>query len=225
MEWCKFFASLPFDIRVQAAEDAVHGAGWVLSQSIAYLTLAESDGFIPASQARRFAAPDIDGAIKALVSEDIFRPRDNGYDIDPDLWNEERNLSDSAERKKQRDRERMRAVRAAAREGREAEEESRDSRATGRATSRATGRATVVTQRRGDKYPPNPPHSGGNESACTKHQRPRRGCAACAEPPPPPVPDWCGSCSNPTTRRIEEADTGRDLGPCPICHPSVVRTQ
>ena len=43
-------------------------------------------------------------------------------------------------------------------------------------------------------------------------------------PPSPqlkPVPEWCGNCS--PTRRLEDGE-GLDAGPCPACHPSVVRT-
>ena len=69
--------------------------------------------------------------------------------------------------------------------------------------------------------PPTPPLRGGN-TRCAVHKRPRRGCADCTLPALAPVPDWCGNCS--PSRRLEHPDTGTDLGPCPRCHPSVVRS-
>lgn len=70
--------------------------------------------------------------------------------------------------------------------------------------------------------PPYPPLAGGveNPSRCTRHRRPRRGCADCAQPPLAPVPDHCGQCS--PARRLED-EHGEDAGPCPTCHPATVR--
>ncbi|MEU4406147.1 hypothetical protein AB0F88_16625 [Streptosporangium sp. NPDC023963] len=36
----------------------------------------------------------------------------------------------------------------------------------------------------------------------------------------PPVIPWCGTCSDPIRRRVEDAEA-RDLGPCPCCHFSI----
>ncbi|MFI9591248.1 hypothetical protein [Nonomuraea sp. NPDC052265] len=36
----------------------------------------------------------------------------------------------------------------------------------------------------------------------------------------PPVIPWCGTCSDPIRRRVEDAEV-RDLGPCPQCHFSI----
>jgi hypothetical protein len=82
--------------------------------------------------------------------------------------------------------------------------------------SLTTGRG----ERRKERKPPRPPRSAGG-TRCTRHRRQRSGCADCVLPPLAPVPDWCGGCS--PSRRVEDPDTGSDLGPCPRCHPSTVR--
>ena len=118
MEWSKLFANLPDDPRIQAAEDD-GGAGWLLVQSFCYVTRAESlvdgEGFIPDTQVRRFGCTP--KQVTALVRERLYIRDDlrKGYLLDPDIWNEDRNLSDSAERKRKADRERMAAKRAAVR--------------------------------------------------------------------------------------------------------------
>lgn len=61
--------------------------------------------------------------------------------------------------------------------------------------------------------PPQPPASGG--SVCTRHSRPRSGCADCATPKPVPPP-WCGHCDQ-TTRLVETSAT--TAARCPTCHP------
>src|SRR6266581_8156508 len=135
MEWSKLYANLTSDVRVQAAE-ADAKAGFLLIDSICYVTLAESQGFIPDTQVPRFGGPNLAGRVKALVGNELWLKVDGGYLLNPDIWNEERNLSDSAEKKRKADRERMRAKRADAREaGTSVASASRDSRATGRATS------------------------------------------------------------------------------------------
>jgi hypothetical protein len=85
-------------------------------------------------------------------------------------------------------------------------------------------RESLTTGRGGGKErknPPDPPSELGG-TRCTDHKRPRRGCPDCHLPPLAPVPDWCRECS--PSRRVEHPDTGVDLGPCPRCHPSVVRS-
>jgi hypothetical protein len=116
MEWGRLYANLPTLIRVQAAEND-GGAGWLLVQSMCYLTSAESEGFIPDTQIPCFGGPKLKQRVAALVREEIWvrdekRP---GYILNPEIWNEERNLSDAAERKRQYDRERIAAKRAAQR--------------------------------------------------------------------------------------------------------------
>jgi hypothetical protein len=149
MEWGKLYASLPDEPRVQAVEDK-DGAGWLIIQSIGYLTRVESDGFIPHTQVPRFGGPRLKQRVAALVRERIYIEVDGGYEIDPALWNEERNLSDQAERKKKADRDRIAAKRAAAQNGSGL---SRDSRATDRATQGATSRrdSRALEKRREEK--------------------------------------------------------------------------
>jgi hypothetical protein len=225
MEWSKQYANLVDDPRVQAAEDN-GSAGWLLWQSISYCARVETDGFIPHTQIARFGGPRLKMRVAALVREQIYVPAEGGYRLDPDLWSEERNLNDAAERKREADRRRVADKRAAERASQNGYL-SRDSRATGSATSPATASATssgdsrAPDKRRKELPPLPPPKSGGNESRCTKHKRPRRGCNECALPPLAPVPDWCGFC-NPS-RRMEDPVTGNDLGACPACHPSTVR--
>lgn len=115
MEWGRLYARLPDDIRVQAAE-ASGGAFGLLVESMCYCTSAESEGFIPDSQLRRFLGFK-PGRVAALAREELWLrdEKRNGYTLNPEIWNEERNLSDSAERKRQADRERVAAKRAAAR--------------------------------------------------------------------------------------------------------------
>lgn len=230
MEWCKLYANLDDDPRVQAAEDAAENSAWLLVQAIMYCTriaeTTDTPGLVPRTQIPRFGGRNTDQRVKALVSEHLLIPQDAGYLLDPDVWNPDRNLDGSADRKRAADRNRMASRRAAERARRDLEASaSRDSRATGSATvaanSRATGSATVAAQSRGEEnYPPNPPQSGGNASRCTRHTRRRRGCPDCELPPLAPVPDKCPDC-NPS-RRLENND-GVDTGPCPVCHPSAVR--
>jgi hypothetical protein len=115
MEWGRLYARLPDDIRVQAAETN-GGAFGLLAESMCYCTSAESEGFIPDSQLRRFLGFK-PGRVAALVREELWLrdEKRDGYVLNPEIWNEERNLSDSAERKRQADRERVAAKRAAAR--------------------------------------------------------------------------------------------------------------
>jgi hypothetical protein len=115
MEWGRLYARLPDDIRVQAAEDS-GGAFGLLVESMCYCTSAESGGFIPDSQLRRFLGYK-PGRVTALAREELWLRDDKrrGYVLNPEIWNEERNLSDAAERKRQADRERIAVKRAAAR--------------------------------------------------------------------------------------------------------------
>jgi hypothetical protein len=151
VEWCKLYANLPDDPRVQAAEDD-GAAGWLLVQSFCYVTRAESlidgEGFIPDTQVRRFGCTS--EQVAALVREKLYIRDDlrKGYLLDPEIWNEDRNLSDSAEKKKQADRERMRTKREAARTAQNGDL-SRDSRATGRATASRDRRS--LDERREEK--------------------------------------------------------------------------
>lgn len=151
MEWGRLYANLPDDPRVQAAE-AASDAGWLLIESICYCTRAESDGFIPNTQVSRFGAgPKLRKKVAALVREGLWVPVENGYVLDPELWSEERNLSDQAEKKRKADRERIARKRADAKtkNGHESCDMSHDSRATNRATPAATGDATRSGDSRG----------------------------------------------------------------------------
>jgi hypothetical protein len=115
MEWARLYANLPDILRVQAAEDD-GGAFGLLAESMCYCTAAESGGFIPDTQVRRFLTYK-PVRVTALAREQLWRRDDDrrGYLLDPEIWSEERNLSDSAERKRERDRNRIAAKRAAAR--------------------------------------------------------------------------------------------------------------
>lgn len=117
MEWGKLYAGLPADTHVQAAEDDGAAFG-LLAESMCYLTSAESGGFIPDSQVRRFLCFK-PARVTALVREELWVRTDGrpGYLISPRIWTEERNLSDSAEKKRAADRSRMRDKRAAANGG------------------------------------------------------------------------------------------------------------
>jgi hypothetical protein len=142
MEWGKLYASLTDDPRVQAAE-ADGCAGWLLIESMCYCTSAESDGFIPFTQVDRFGGSTrLKRKVNALVREGLWIPVERGYLLDPEIWSEERNLSDQAEKKREADRRRIAAKRAAAKatqNGRALDPVSRDSRATCSATPEATG--------------------------------------------------------------------------------------
>jgi hypothetical protein len=115
MEWGRLYGNLPNLVRVQAAEDN-GGAFGLLAESMCYCTVAESGGFVPDSQLRRFLCYK-PGRVAALAREELWQRDDkrSGYVLDPEIWNEERNLSDSAERKREADRARIAAKRAAAR--------------------------------------------------------------------------------------------------------------
>lgn len=150
MEWGKLFANLPDDPRVQAAE-ADGGAGWLLVQSIAYCTRAEHAGFVPRTQVEMFGGPRLKQRVAALVREQLWLVVDGGYRLNPDIWSEERNLSDSAEKKRDADRKRIAAKRAAERAAQDGQDApvSPDSRATCSATGSATGPATCRSDSRG----------------------------------------------------------------------------
>ncbi len=158
MEWGKLYANLPDDPRVQAAEDD-GGAFGLLTESMCYCTGAETGGFIPDSQLRRFLCSEPD-RVKALAREGLWiRDEERrGYVLDPHIWTEERNLSDSAEKKRRADRERVAAKRAAIKatpDGQVSRDMSRDSDATKPATSRSDSRA--LEKRRAEKnLPPTP---------------------------------------------------------------------
>jgi hypothetical protein len=117
MEWGRLYANLTDDPRVQAAEDDGQAYG-LLVESMGYCTRAESGGFIPDTQVRRFLCHR-PARVAALAREQIWVRDDGrpGYVLDPRIWSEERNLSDSAERKRERDRERIAAKRAEAKAG------------------------------------------------------------------------------------------------------------
>ena len=117
MEWGRLYANLPDDPRVQAAEDN-GGAFGLLIESMCYCTSAETGGFIPDSQLRRFLGHKA-GRVTALARENLWLRDDGrrGYLLDPEIWTEERNLSDSAEKKREADRKRIADKRAAAKAG------------------------------------------------------------------------------------------------------------
>jgi len=143
MEWSKLFANLPDTPRVQAAEyDG--GAFGLLIESMCYCTSAESGGFIPDTQVRRFLGHR-PVRVKALARENLWIRDDErrGYLLDPEIWNEDRNLNDSADKKKRADRERIAAKRAAAKaaqNGHVSRDMSRDNSATPDATGRSDSR-------------------------------------------------------------------------------------
>ena len=142
MEWSKLFASLPDNPRVQAAEDD-GAAGWLLIQSFCYCTSAESGTFIPKTQVPRFGGQRLRQRVAALVREGLWIAIPDGYLLDPEIWNEDRNLSDSAEKKKKADRERIAAKREAAKAGQNghlSRDMSRDSRMESDATGRRDSR-------------------------------------------------------------------------------------
>ncbi len=114
MEWGRLYANLPDEPRVQAAEDDGRAFG-LLVESMCYCTSAESEGFIPDTQVRRFLGYRPAG-VTALAREELWVRDDGrrGYVLDPRIWTEERNLSDSAEKKREADRNRIAAKRAAA---------------------------------------------------------------------------------------------------------------
>lgn len=154
MEWGRLYANLPDDPRVQAAEDN-GGAGWLLIDSMCYCTGAETGGFIPHTQVERFGGGvRKKQKIAALVREKLWVPVDGGYLLNPDIWTEERNLGDSAEKKRKADRERVAAKREAERNARVAanghggvsRDMSRDSRATDGATCRRDSRPLYETR-------------------------------------------------------------------------------
>ena len=119
MEWGRLYANLPDEPRVQAAEEN-GGAFGLLVESMCYCTSAETGGFIPDSQLRRFLGHKT-GRVTALAREGLWlrgeRDGRGGYLLDPEIWTEERNLSDSAEKKREADRNRIAAKRAAAKAG------------------------------------------------------------------------------------------------------------
>lgn len=99
---------------------------------------------------------------------------------------------------------------------------SRDSHVTGHVT-----RHGPIEKER-EKYPPNPPHSGGNSSPpqtrCTRHlARPKTWCPDCQRPPLQPVPPWCGDCDSAGFRWVVD-DDGQPVRKCPNCHPETVRS-
>jgi hypothetical protein len=114
VEWGQLYANLPDEPRVQAAEDDGRAFG-LLVESMCYCTSAESEGFIPDTQVRRFLGYRPAG-VTALAREELWIRDDDrrGYLLDPRIWTEERNLSDSAEKKREADRKRIADKRAAA---------------------------------------------------------------------------------------------------------------
>lgn len=113
MEWGRLYANLADDPRVQAAEDDGQAFG-LLVESMGYCTRAESGGFVPDTQVRRFLCYRA-ARVTALAREEIW-VRDGGrpgYVLDPRIWSEERNLSDAAEKKREADRRRIAERRAA----------------------------------------------------------------------------------------------------------------
>jgi hypothetical protein len=147
VEWGKLFANLPDDPRVQAVE-ANGGGAWLLVESMCYCTRAERGGFIPYTQVERFGGAKLKQRVAALVGERLWLLVEGGYLINPDIWNEQRNLSDSAEKKKRADRERLAAKREADTRARAVDgaaaasrDRSRDRSCDSRATDRATGRS------------------------------------------------------------------------------------
>ncbi len=117
MEWGRLYANLTDEPRVQAAEDDGRALG-MLVESMCYCTRAETGGFIPDSQVRRFLGYR-SASVTALAREELWIRDDGrrGYVLDTRIWSEERNLSDSAEKKREADRNRIAAKRAAAKAG------------------------------------------------------------------------------------------------------------
>jgi hypothetical protein len=194
VEWCKLFANLPDDPRVQAVEEC--GAAWLLVQSICYCTRAESDGFIPATQVARFGGDHLADRVAALAHEGLWVQVTNGYMIDPHLWNEEKNLNDQVEKKRKADRERIAAKRAKEKADSGEPLMSRDSRATSRATCRRDSRSAEKSREEIPPLtPPVPelpapavPGSGRGEGESPPGQTPER--AALAAEIRAIRPDW-----------------------------------
>jgi hypothetical protein len=153
MEWCKFYANVAHQPEVQAAEDEVEGALSLLFVAFGYVTEAETGGFIPDSQVRRFGLANTEAKVKALAAEEIWLREDRGWRLNPDLWSEERNLSDAIEQRRERDRERQRRHRAKTRPA--SDPASRDGHVTGHVTSQRDN--PPVEERRGEKNKPPPP--------------------------------------------------------------------
>jgi len=213
MEWCKLYSRFPDDPAIIAAGEF---AEVLFFRACAYATDKETKGFIPAHQPVRFGLREIKrlpesrlaDRIAALVDNQLWLVVEGGWKI----RNYERLQAEltALMRKREADRERQR-------KRRESRDVSLDSHTTNRATSVSVSGYVTGLRDEIEIDSPKPPQSGGR--SCTKHTRPRRGCAACETPANPTIQlgPQCGDC-NPS-RRLED-EQGSDMGPCPNCHPS-----
>lgn len=198
MDWCKLYARLPRDRDLRRAGER---ATLLFVFGLCYITEEETDGYIPEDALPDFRLPGVERRAEALVRVGVWDRVSDGYLIPG--WKEKQREIYALMEKRRKDADRMARKRKESRDG------------------RTTSRATVANRVEKRKDPPDPPASqGGNR--CAVHKRPRRGCADCHLPPLAPAPDWCGECS--PSRRVEHPDTGADLGACPRCHPSTVRS-
>lgn len=203
MEWCRLYARLRHDAAVQALPDA---AFRLFVESLCYATEAESDGHIPAAQLAKFGRPGTRRNATTLVTSRLWTDTDDGWLITK--WDVLQEDLETVRKRRKRDAQRK------------AERRAEKAGVQGGLHGGLPG-GVLVESRREEKNPPDPPSELGG-TRCTDHKRPRRGCPDCHLPPLAPVPDWCGECS--PSRRVEHPDSGVDLGPCPRCHPSVVRS-
>lgn len=248
MEWCKLYARLPDDPAIQQAGEK---AAWLFVLGLCYCAREESDGFIPATQLPRFGVRGARRRADTLVELGLWTAVDGGWTVT--RWRDLQPTTDRVERRRESDRERQQRRRESRRDSRrdtrdngsdpDAKHDAKSSRSGRTLDAKRTenehdeppttsendpsSRRESRSQRRGEEsIPPTPPQAGGtesqNETRCTRHRRPRRGCPNCALPPLAPVPPKCDGCG--PTRRQVNVETGADLGPCPDCHPSTVRT-
>jgi hypothetical protein len=196
LEWCRLYANLRDDERVQAAEDTAQ-SGWLLVLSMCYCTAAENGGFIPHSQVRRFGLANAERKVKGLLAENLWRPADGGYLLDPDLWSEERHLSDSADRKRRADRDRQAAKRA------------RD-----KAASNGSGHSDTSRDESRDNRVTVTPANGDGHSDASRDSRGHRRGEKRRTPPTPPGdvrPLWPSAVADVPEEGEESQDTDTPL--------------
>jgi len=202
VEWCKLYASLQHDKDLRRAGEA---ATVLFVYGMCYLTAEETDGYIADDVMPDFKLARVTQRAAALVRHGLWDRIEDGYVV-PGWKEKQKDLLTQLERRK-RDAERKRRKRK---------------EAGVRGMSADASAECPTPEKRRQEDPPDPPETGGDPGRrCKIHKRQRRGCADCALPALAPVPDWCGACS--PARRVEDPDTGADLGACPRCHPSKVR--
>lgn len=193
MDWCKLYASLQHDQDLRRAGER---ATLLFVFGLCHCAEEETDGYIADDALPYFKLAGVEARAAALVRVGCWQRVSDGYLIPK--WREKQRELYAIMEKRRKDRERLAGKRKMSRDSRE----------------------KVAVESREEKNPPDPPASGGDRR-CAAHKRKRRGCPECELPPLVPVPDWCGGCS--PSRRVEDPNTGADLGACPDCHPSSVR--